>query len=196
MSRRDIRQQIIKDCAPVFNSKGYQHVSIPDLEEASGKTKATLYGYFENKGQMATVILDYNLQHKKQAILKLANSRATIAGKLLAHVDVHRPAHARLMIDGGCPIQNAGTEADDTNDQLRLLAARALVEWEQEMSQLIRTGINNGEFAPDCNPDETAWEIISIIEGAILVSRTTQNTRLCGQLLDIAESRVKQLCAA
>lgn len=193
MSRRDIRQQIIKACAAVFNSKGYQHVSIPDLEEASGKTKATLYGYFANKGQMATVILDYNLQHKKQAIQQLADDRATITGKLLAHVDVHRPAYAGLMIDGGCPIQNAGATADDTNNQLRLLAARALTDWEQEISLLISAGINNGEFVPDCNADETAWEIISVIEGAILISRTTQNTQLCAQLLDIAESRIKHL---
>lgn len=173
--------------------KGYQHVSIADLEKASGKTKATLYGYFENKAQMASVVLSYNFEQKRQAIYRLSEERQTIKGKLLAHIEIHRPVHADRLVGGGCPILNAGVEVDDANDQLRILTADALTSWAKDITQLIDTGIKNDEFRKDINPAQTAWELISIIEGAIFISRTTQNQNLGLQLLDVAQIRVEQL---
>ncbi|PTQ97856.1 TetR family transcriptional regulator [Mucilaginibacter yixingensis] len=191
MTRRAIRQQIIEDCASVFNTKGYQHVSIPEIETAAHKTKATLYGYFENRGQMAKVILAYNLTEKLRIINQLADDRPTALGKLTAHIDAHRPG-AQLLVDGGCPILNAATEADDTNEELRAQAAGALIQWSQLIATLISNGISSGEIKPEVDPEKMALEFIALIEGAVFFGKTTQNADLCNQLLDTAAARITE----
>ena len=56
------RQFIIEKTAPIFNEKGYAGTSINDLTEATGLTKGSIYGNFENKDEVALAAFDYNFE--------------------------------------------------------------------------------------------------------------------------------------
>jgi TetR/AcrR family transcriptional repressor of nem operon len=54
------RQFIIETTANIFNKKGYAGTSLSDLTLATGLTKGSIYGNFENKEDVALAVFDYN----------------------------------------------------------------------------------------------------------------------------------------
>jgi len=54
------KQFIIERTAPIFNSKGYAGTSMNDIMNATGLTKGSIYGNFENKDEVALAAFDQN----------------------------------------------------------------------------------------------------------------------------------------
>jgi len=58
------RQFIIEKTAPIFNKKGYAATSLADITEATGLTKGSIYGNFENKEEVVIEALRYNVSKR------------------------------------------------------------------------------------------------------------------------------------
>jgi AcrR family transcriptional regulator len=54
------RQFIIEQTAELFNKKGYAGTSLSDITSATGLTKGSIYGNFENKDEVAKEVYLYN----------------------------------------------------------------------------------------------------------------------------------------
>jgi TetR/AcrR family transcriptional repressor of nem operon len=94
---------------------------------------------------------------------------------------------------GGCPILNTAIDADDTNSLLKDRAAKALIRWEKKITEIIEQGIEAGEFKDDVNIRQTALSIIALIEGGIMIARTTNNYDSMDQVVKTIEMLVDQL---
>ena len=182
MSRIIIRQKIIADCAILFNQKGYNGVSISEIEKVTGKTKAVIYGYFVTKNDLAKAVLEYNINRKLELIREQILLRTDNISKLQVHFDVHDPEN-HFLLTGGCPLLNAAIETDNTNQELHQIVAKALLLWKQDILDLINNGIQAGEFKSGIVAGDLAWLLISLVEGVIFINQTTQNKKLTRQLL-------------
>jgi len=174
-----------------MNKQGYAGTSITDLEKATGLTKGSIYGNFENKEQVAYAVFDYNLARLRSAIQEAEDKCETYRDKLLANIAVY---YTLSESRGGCPMLNTGVEADDTHEGLRKKAADGLLRWKQDLVALISKGIANGEFKKDTNPDKTALVIIALIEGAVFIGKTTQNLVFFDTIMDTAKDTIKGIC--
>jgi AcrR family transcriptional regulator len=167
------KQFIVEKTAPVFNAKGYAGTSLSDLTNATGLTKGSIYGNFENKDEVALAAFDYNFNRVtnfiKDQILKTENS----IERLLVYPNVYRDFLIIPFLKPGCPILNTSTEADDTHPQLRKRAANALSFWKTSIENQIKRGILRGEIKQDTNPTEFAVILMSLIEGAIMQAKVT-----------------------
>jgi AcrR family transcriptional regulator len=188
------RQLIIESTAEVFNKKGFAGTSIADLEKATGLTKGSIYGNFENKDAVALAVFDYNLDNKLRIIREQVEKRTSFKDKLLAHVLAHSPAAKTSFTAGGCPMMNTAVEADDTHEELRKRAADGLLEWTDNIVVIIKAGIAAGEFKKSIDPAGTALHIISLIEGGALFAKSTQDMKHAKKLLDIAKHVIADLC--
>ncbi|WP_435525010.1 TetR family transcriptional regulator [Chryseobacterium indoltheticum] len=54
------KQFIIEKTATLFNTKGYTATSLSDITEATGLTKGSIYGNFENKDEVSLEVYKYN----------------------------------------------------------------------------------------------------------------------------------------
>jgi len=185
MSRVITRQKIISDSAVLFEQKGYLNVTIPEIEKATGKTKAVLYGYFENRQSLANAVLEYNLAQKRAQLLRQAAFQPDQIRKLGVHIDLHDPEKKSLIVVGNS-LPNAA-ETIHAYEEMKRIAADALIIWHQDIVELINGGIKTGEFKTKSEPEELAWLLISLVEGALLISQTTQNAKLGWQLLNQAK---------
>lgn len=167
------KQFIVERTAPVFNEKGYAGTSLSDLTNATGLTKGSIYGNFENKDEVAIAAFDYNFNrvtnYIKEQILKTENS----IERLLVYPKVYRDFLTIPFLKSGCPILNTSTEADDTHPILRERAANALSFWKTAIVNQIKRGIQRGEIKQDTNPTEFAVILMSLIEGAIMQAKVT-----------------------
>ena|ERR1700744_3607996 len=188
------RQHIVELTAELFNKKGVSGTSISDLEKATGITRGSIYGNFENKHAVALAVFDFNWELKRKILLDGADCCTTYKDKLLAHVLLHHPSAKTAFTPGSCPLQNTTIEADDTDDVLRGKAAEALVQWTKDITEIIEDGIKSKEFKADTDAMGTALHIITIIEGAALFARSTQDMKYVNRLLDTAKRVVEGIC--
>lgn len=169
------RKFIVETTASIFNTKGYAGTSMSDLTEATQLTKGSIYGNFENKEEVAFAAFEYNATQRQDAIDRWMRQADTYRGKLLALVTLHTAAERHVMPKGGCPLLNAGTEADDTHEPLRKRVAEEILHWRKDLILTVRKGIEAGEFKPGTDANKTAVAIMSLIEGGIFITRTTRN---------------------
>ncbi|HKG07150.1 MAG TPA: TetR/AcrR family transcriptional regulator [Pedobacter sp.] len=182
------RQFIIEATAKLFNKKGFAGTSLSDLEKATSLTKGSIYGNFENKEQVALAVFDYNIANLHEKLLGGLEGCTGVKEKLMAYLSSYAGFEAEA---GGCPMQNTGVEADDTHEPLRQRAAESMLAWIRDITDLIAEGIESGEFKPGTNAHKTALTFFALIEGGILLGRTTKDSAHFKTVLDSAAEYIE-----
>lgn len=187
------RQFIIETTAGIFNTKGYAGTSLSDLTEATHLTKGSIYGNFENKEDVALSVFDYNLSKIRKAIAQRMQKAVSYQEKLMVYAQVYHSFSGASFPTGGCPILNTAIEADDTNTLLKAKAAKAVMDWKKDISNLITAGIDAGEFKADTDIDRIAYSIIALIEGGIMIAKITGHPLNLDKILITVEQVILQL---
>ena len=167
------RQFIVEKTAPIFNTKGYAGTSLTDMTEATGLTKGSIYGNFASKDEVALASFDHNLKKVNNIIAQEMEKETTIRGKLLVYASVYENFLKLPFPAGGCPLLNTAVEADDTHPQLKERVAAAITDWKNRVIALIKQGVENKEFKAPASPEQFALTMIAMIEGAIMIVKTT-----------------------
>lgn len=163
------RQRIIAQAAPVFNQMGYAGCSMHDLMEATGLEKGGLYRHFASKEELAAEAFRFALAQSVKMRTDHLDDIPGAADKLrrVVQLFVETPS----AVAGGCPLMNTAIEADDGNPELRKLALDGIKAWRARLSKIIEAGIKAGELRKGTKPRQVANAIISILEGALMISR-------------------------
>lgn len=164
---------IIEKTAQIFNMKGYCGTSLQDLTLATGLTKGSIYGNFKNKDEVALAVFDYNRNRMASFFTSEIAKRKTSREKLLAYPELYGNFFSNDFMRGGCPVMNTAIEADDTHPKLKEAAKKALITWTESLVYIIEQGKKEGEFKGDTNPEESALAILSLIEGAVMITKLT-----------------------
>lgn len=187
------KQFIIEKTAPIFNEKGYAGTSLNDLTKATGLTKGSIYGNFENKDDVALAVFDYNYNRVVEYIKAKLQATENSIERLLVYPGVYRNYLKTPFLQPGCPILNTATEADDTHPLLKEKAANALAFWKKAVENQIKRGIARGEIKADANPTEIAVILISLIEGAFMQAKVTGRTVELKIAMDYLEKMILSL---
>ena len=186
------RQFIIEQSAPIFNKKGVAGTAISDLMEATKLAKGGIYGNFGSKEEISAEVFNY-LTGKVAAALDVAvASKETAREKLFALLDYYQDNFATREM-GGCPLLNFGTEADDTNPELRNRVAKAVKRSQQRITGLIEGGQANGEFTKTIDAATFGLKMFTMIQGGMFASRVTNNKNLMKTVIDILKKEIDEL---
>lgn len=165
------RSYIIERTASIFNAKGFAGTSLTDLTNATGLTKGSIYGNFENKDEVALAAFDYNFNEVTQYIKEKIVATPNSIDRLLVYPDVYRNFLSIPFLQTGCPILNTSVEADDTHPALRAKAAGALTFWKKSIENQVKRGIERKEIKANTNPQQVAVIITAMIEGAVMQAK-------------------------
>jgi len=191
------KQFIIEKTAALFNTKGYLSTTLSDITEATGLTKGSIYGNFANKDEVALEVYKHNsnLLGKNMA-RSLSKEFPTTIDKLHAFVSFYRKNWKKVFEVGGCPLMNAATEADDNFPDLRKHVSESFKVWIKKISDVIEEGQKNGEIHQEINAEELGSLFIMMVEGGILLSKTTGDEKYLNLALDrillIIDQELKQ----
>jgi len=187
------RQFIIEKTAPVFNTKGYAGTSMSDIMHATGLTKGSIYGNFENKDEVALAVFDHNFQQVADYIRQKMGEQHTIIGKLLVYPDTYRNYLKLPFLVNGCPIANTSTEADDTHPQLREKAINAVLFWRSSVERLVLKGIERKELRKDIDVLEFVSVLTGLIQGGALHAKLTGKMGSLNASMNYLEKMIKRL---
>jgi TetR/AcrR family transcriptional repressor of nem operon len=187
------RQFIIDKTAPLFNSKGYNGTSLNDLTEATGLTKGSLYGNFNNKEEIAVAVFYYSMEKVREAAgLKMEKAQSS-KDKLLALLDFYSQYVFSSPIPGGCPLMNNAIEADDQHVFMKKAVAAEIKRTIDGIAGLLVKGKKEGEFKSSINEKEIANLFFCSIEGAIIVSRVSSSDVAMKSVVSFNRTLLKQI---
>lgn len=187
------RQYIIEKTAPIFNTKGFAGTYLSDLTDATGLSKGSIYGNFENKDEVALAAFDYNFGKVNDYVAQRIVSVENAIERLLVYPRIYRDFLKIPILQAGCPILNTSTEADDTHPALRARASQALQYWKKRIENQVKRGIDRSEIRKDANPAEVAVVIMSLIEGAIMQAKVTGKATELRVAMDFLEKYLTSL---
>lgn len=186
------KQNIVEQVAELFNKKGYYATSLGDLVAATGLSKGSIYGNFANKEEVAVEAFKYNISLMMTLFRNEKARYKNSVDQLCSYVNVYRRENSH-MIRGGCPLLNTLVDSDNTNSTLKELSISILEKWKKEIEKIVLQGIERGEIKEGVDPSTTAEIMISLFEGAGLLTRTSGNERYMDSALDHVESILQNI---
>ncbi len=162
------RAALIETAATLFRRQGYAATGLNQILDDAGVKAGSLYHHFPGgKQELAAAVVESAGTQIERVL------RAALAGdvEVVAVVDrwLDRLA-AGLVADyrDGCPVEPIATESVHASQLVRRSAAKAFDSWCAILAERLRRDGWDDDRARD-----TALAVISIIEGALVLSRTS-----------------------
>lgn len=178
------KQLIIEKTADVFNSKGYAATSLSDITKITGLTKGSIYGNFDDKEEVVIAAFKFNAKRLRDSMDAAISKEETAYEQLIAMLNFYKTTWKKAASQGGCPMLNAATEADDHLLFLRDVVKENFIAWQKKVSTIIEKGKAEGSFKADLQTETYAYTFIMLIEGGILLSRTLNQITHLNTALD------------
>lgn len=170
------KQLIIEKASIVLNERGIAGTSVDDILKASRTAKASFYSYFNSKEELCYACADYLFEQLSQKRDHYISKQDTAKAKILSVMEMSKNP-LNFMIDGGCPIINFSTEADDTN-KLIVKKLRTIIRSTISLyTEILQNGIRSGEFSTHLHAEEFAMKMFTCLEGAIAICRVMNSTK-------------------
>ncbi len=189
------KNKILSMAASLFNTQGFKATSLRDITLATGFTKGAIYRHFRDKESLEESTYDFISQKMQEKLRDAIKSKQTAPDKLLAICDFFRTNIHAPIITGGCPILNAGVEADDTKPGLNLKVKQLLDLFQNSMIHIINKGIDHGQIKEATKAETFAVIFIASLEGGILISKIRKRSVDFECIIQDLQEKVKSIKA-
>lgn len=186
------RQFIIEQTAPIFNTKGVAATVVGDVMQATNMSRGGLYVHFKDLEELSQCAAEWNL---KQFIEKTSAEAArfiTAKEQFYGMLD-YLSDPLNPPVQGGCPMMNFGMEADDTSPVIREMVRETICIVQQGMIDILKRGVEEGEFKEEWNYREFALKAYAMVEGGILVSRVTGDISQMKLLVSLLKAEIETM---
>ena len=178
------RERIIERSIAVFNSKGYAGASMSDIMAATGLNKGGIYNHFESKDALALAAFDHAVEVLMRRTDSLVDAAETAPDKLLAILRVFSWNMKQPPFEGGCPLLNTATEADDAHPELRDRVRAAILALQKRVRKIVKDGVAAGEVRPAADPDAVASVFVATLEGAVMLANLYKDAKHMARATD------------
>jgi TetR/AcrR family transcriptional repressor of nem operon len=183
---------ILEKVAPIFNKKGYSGTTLSDLTEATGLTKGALYFHFRNKQDLAIQAFRINVKRVINPLSAKMQDCHTALEKLQVMIGYYRAYYEVVDKEGGCPILNMGTDANNNNPELFDAVKVVIMKLETSVVELIRLGISEGGLKQDTDAVVFGRNIYCMIEGGVFMAVTHKDRSYLTGMMDLIENLLKE----
>ncbi|KQH76838.1 TetR family transcriptional regulator [Mycobacterium gordonae] len=165
------RAALIDTAATLFRRQGYAATGLNQILEEAGVKPGSLYHHFpQGKQQLAAAAVDTTGSAIEQLLRQLLATDKPVSDVVDRWIDVLAAGLAGDPRDG-CPVEPLATEAVHGSPAVREAAARAFAGWCAAITdRLCRDG------RPAARAEAAGLAVISLIEGALILSRTSGDT--------------------
>ncbi|OBH91632.1 TetR/AcrR family transcriptional regulator [Mycobacterium sp. E2989] len=162
------RTALIEKAATLFRRQGYAATGLNQILEEAGVKPGSLYHHFpRGKQQLAAAVVETEGTGIEQLLRRFLATGRPPADIVDRWIDLLAAGLAGDRRDG-CPIEPIATESVNASPLVREASARAFAGWCAAVEERLRS---DGWAEDEAN--RVALAVISLIEGALILSRTS-----------------------
>lgn len=180
----ETRDRILHEAAQLFALKGFHDSKVGEIIKAAEVTSGAFFHHFQGKEDLGFAVLDRHMEQRSQT-LDRTEKRLAISydNEPLNHVFLRLDAVCEMVVQrrnrkGGCLIGNLSTTLSDSHPAFRKRLGECLDEMALEFRVRLDEAVTNHSLTNDQNTWEMARYIVSVIEGAIMLTRTHRDINL------------------
>jgi len=164
----DSKGKTLAAAAALFRRQGYQGTALQDILAAAGSPRGSLYFHFpRGKEEIGSVALAQSGETVRTTIAQAAETAGDAETFLTRVIRGMAAELERSNYRDGCPIATTALETSAQSEALGAASRAAFQKWELEIKRgLFRFGLPAGDA------DLLATQVLSQLEGALLLSRT------------------------
>jgi TetR/AcrR family transcriptional repressor of lmrAB and yxaGH operons len=164
------RAALLDSAALLFRRQGYAATGVNQILESAEVKAGSLYHHFpDGKQELAAAVVDGVGGDIERRLRSFLDSDLAVADIVDAWIDLMGAGLSSDRRDG-CPIEPIATESVNASPQVRDASARAFGGWCSAVADRLRV-----DGWPDDDANQTALAVIALLEGALILSRTTGN---------------------
>lgn len=179
------REAVINAASRLFREHGFDGIGLKDLMKGAGLTQGGFYKQFESKDDLAALA---SRRAMESATRRWSSVAASSNDPLQAVVDLYLSAGHRGETGDGCPLVALGSDAARQSPDVRTPFQDGIKAHLQVLEELIP---NDG--APDAA--EKAMVVLSLMVGAVTLSRIMTDEAMSDRVLEAASNEVKRLAS-
>jgi TetR/AcrR family transcriptional repressor of lmrAB and yxaGH operons len=172
-ARTDTRKRMVRAGAELLAEKGYAATGMLDVVAAAEASRGSIYFHFpDGKDQLVVEALDLSTGRA------LERAAAAVQGSTSTGEVIERTgAYLAAVLEAtdyrmGCPVATVALEVANTDNPVLDTCRSFFDRWRSiYVGSLLRDG------ATPVDAEQLATMIVSVVEGGLMLARTTSNTR-------------------
>ncbi|MCR6726502.1 TetR/AcrR family transcriptional regulator [Agrobacterium fabrum] len=177
------RERVITVASRLFREHGFDGIGLKDLMKGAGLTQGGFYKQFASKDDLAALASRRALE---SATRRWSDAAADTSDPLEAIMAFYLSKDHRGEKAEGCPLVALGSDAARQSAEVRRPFEDGIRGHFEVLDELMGHADSSG-------PSEKAMAILSMMVGAVTLSRIIEDERLLESVLDAAAGEVKRI---
>ncbi|MBZ9792144.1 TetR/AcrR family transcriptional regulator [Rhizobium sp. 3T7] len=181
------RDTVINVASRLFREHGFDGIGLKDLMKGAGLTQGGFYKQFSSKDDLAALA---SRRAMESATRRWSTAAATSSNPLEAVMEFYlSPGHLGERADG-CPLAALGSDAARQSEEVRRPFEDGIRAHFEVLDELM-----DDTKSPSSSPSGNAMVILSLMVGAVTLSRILEDENLSQSILDAAAAQVRRLAS-
>lgn len=196
------RERILDVAYESIVQKGFAATSIEELVEAAGITKSGFFYHFRDKNDMARQLFDRFLAEDEAIVDTLASRARELSDDPLQSFLIFLNLYAQMMDDmealhPGCMVASVAYQERMFDAELKQMNIDYILRMRGRFREwLEQVSARHPPASPDIDIEALADNLTTIIEGAIILSRSLQDRSLMGRQTRLFRNHIKLIFGA
>jgi AcrR family transcriptional regulator len=153
------REEILRATVEQISACGFAETRVADIATALGISTALVFYHFESKDRLLSEAFSYAAERDLAQLARLAESHAPVLDRLKRMLSFYGPEGGQ-----GWSLWIEAWAAALRMPELQRASRRLDVHWKDTVADLIREGVESGDFRC-ADPNAAAWRITAVIDG-------------------------------
>ena len=150
---------IVSAAAKVFRTKGYHAATVRDIADEVGILKGSLYHHFDSKEELLYLVVKEPIAQMFRTIAEIAAAEGGAAEKLRRAISAHLEAFDQHYPHLFVYLR----ERESVKRRFREMIGYSPKEYERHWQQIIREGVESGEFRPDLDIQVASYGLLGML---------------------------------
>ncbi|TCM45120.1 TetR/AcrR family transcriptional regulator [Kribbella sp. VKM Ac-2568] len=161
----ETRAAVLDEAARQVSLVGMNGLTIGLLAERTGLSKSGLFAHFKSKEQLQVAVIDRAVELFAERVIRPALKTPRGEPRLRELFDRKlRWDSGDLSLPGGCFFASVSAELDDAPPgPVRDRLVQVELDYADTLATVFRTGISEGQFRADADPEQYAFDIRGVL---------------------------------
>ena len=150
---------IVSAAAKVFRTKGYHAATVRDIADEVGLLKGSLYHHFDSKEELLYLVVKEPIARMYRTIAEIAGGEGAASDKLRQAISAHLEAFDRHYPHLFVYLR----ERESVKRRFREMIGFSPKEYERCWQQILREGVEHGEFRPDLDIQVASYGLLGML---------------------------------